>query len=217
MSSQRGIVSTFAIPTDVSEEALRAQLKKMLQSESFARSRRLRRFLRFCVEQTLLEQTENLKEYSIGLEVFEKPESFDPRMDSIVRVVARRLRSMVDHYYSTEGKDDPISIKFRCGSYVPAFEPRSAERQAAQVPEAVAVVRPNATAEYVAQQLGMPLLPLTPENAEELLQRVASGGAQLFILSPTAQQTQAASASTTAVDGNLAEEPVQMHDFEQPQ
>ena len=214
MSSQRDIVSTFAIPTDVSEEALRAQLKKMLQSESFARSRRLRRFLRFCVEQTLLEQTENLKEYSIGLEVFEKPESFDPRMDSIVRVVARRLRSMVDHYYSTEGKDDPISIKFRCGSYVPTFELRSAELQAAQAPEAVTVVRPNPTAEYVAQQLGMPLLPLTPENAEELLHRVASGGAQLFILSPAAQSAQAASATTSSAEAGSVEQPVQMPTME---
>jgi adenylate cyclase len=199
-------VSTFAIPNDVSEEALRAQLKKMLQSESFARSRRLRRFLRFCVEQTLLEQTENLKEYSIGLEVFEKPESFDPRMDSIVRVVARRLRSMVEHYYATEGKDDPIAIKFRCGSYVPAFELRSAEQQSAELPEAVTVVRPNATAEYVASQLGMPLLPLTPESAEELLQRVASGGAQLFLLSPVSQAAQAAGGSPISEPDSMPEE-----------
>src|SRR5689334_4313067 len=75
-------------------EMVMAQLQKMLQSPIFARSRRLRKFLRFTVTQTLANQQERLKEYSIGLEVFDKPESFDPRMDSIVRVVARRLRAM---------------------------------------------------------------------------------------------------------------------------
>jgi hypothetical protein len=186
------IVNTLPFINDCSEEALQAQLKKMLQSESFARSRRLRRFLRFCVEQTLLDQTENLKEYSIGLEVFEKPESFDPRMDSIVRVVARRLRSMVDHYYSIEGKDDPVLIKFRCGTYVPSFAMRSGEVDGQQHQEQIAVMSQSSpTVEYVSQQLGMPLVPISAKTAEELLQRVASGGAQLFMLSPMSSSVMA--------------------------
>src|SRR6266851_6724997 len=129
------IVNTLPFINDCSEEALQGQLKKMLQSESFARSRRLRRFLRFSVEQTLLQQTENLKEYSIGLEVFEKPESFDPRMDSIVRVVARRLRMMVDRYYETDGAADETLIVFHSGSYVPHFRLRSAGADVPPSPE----------------------------------------------------------------------------------
>ena len=77
-----------------------------------------------------------------------------------------------------------------------------------QAPHIAGSPEDKATAEYVAQQLGMPLLPLTPENAEELLQRVASGGAQLFILSPTSQQVaQAASAAGTASNEAPAPEP----------
>ena len=195
---------------ECSEEALRTQLKKMLQSEAFARSRRLRRFLRFCVEQTLLDQTENLKEYSIGLEVFEKPESFDPRMDSIVRVVARRLRSMVDYYYQNEGKDDPILIKFRCGSYVPSFEVRSAEAdgQSDRAREQSPLVIPSAMADQISRQLGVPLMALSPQNAEELLQRVVSGGAQLFVLNPaTRPAPQTSNLAAVASVGSTVSDP----------
>ena len=60
---------------------------------SFIRSRRLGRFLRFTVEQTMAGRQAALKEYLVGVEVFGKTESFDPRIDSIVRVEARRLRA----------------------------------------------------------------------------------------------------------------------------
>src|SRR5688572_18797552 len=84
------------------------QLERVINSTIFKRSRRLRHFLRFAVEQTLRGRPEVLKEYSIGLEVFGKPETFDPRLDSIVRVEARRLRLMVDRYYASEGRHDPV-------------------------------------------------------------------------------------------------------------
>jgi hypothetical protein len=106
-----------------SREEIVAQMNRMLASKSFRGSRRLSRFLRFAVEQTLGSETGRLKEYCIGVEVFEKPESFDPRMDSIVRVMARRLRLLVNAYYDTEGKDDQIEIHFDSGSYVPKFVP----------------------------------------------------------------------------------------------
>lgn len=60
-----------------------------------------------------------MKEYLVGVEVFNKLETFDPRIDSIVRVEARRLRSKLDRYYQTEGREDPVVIQFRKGSYVP--------------------------------------------------------------------------------------------------
>src|SRR5665213_1538221 len=71
-------------------------------------------------------QHHRLKEYLIGLEVFNRQESFDPRVDSIVRVEARRLRAKLDEYYQTEGRDDEILIELRKGSYIPLFEYRRA-------------------------------------------------------------------------------------------
>lgn len=117
-------LSKKPIPSDLME-AIPAQLERVVGSAIFKRSRRLRHFLRFAVEQTLQGRQDVLKEYSIGLEVFGKPETFDPRLDSIVRVEARRLRLMVDRYYATEGRNDGIRISFKPGGYVPTFHYRS--------------------------------------------------------------------------------------------
>ena len=103
----------------VSDQAVRAQLDRILSSATFVRSKRLVRFLRFTIEQYLQGHQNTLKEYLVGVEVFNKMETFDPRIDSIVRVEARRLRSKLDRYYQTEGINDPTIIQFRRGSYVP--------------------------------------------------------------------------------------------------
>jgi TolB-like protein len=103
----------------LSRAAVTAQLEKILTSSTFVRSKRLGRFLRFTVEQCLDGRQNALKEYLVGVEVFNKLETFDPRIDSIVRVEARRLRSKLERYYQTEGREDGIVIQFRKGSYVP--------------------------------------------------------------------------------------------------
>src|SRR5580658_87032 len=105
---------------------IRSQLELVLRSRAFLQSHRIRRFLQFVVEESLLGQPHRLKEYLIGLEVFDRREAFDPRVDSIVRVEARRLRYKLDEYYRTEGREDSVRIVLRKGSYVPIFEYRSA-------------------------------------------------------------------------------------------
>jgi TolB-like protein/Tfp pilus assembly protein PilF len=115
-------------PNPLSAESVRTQLRKILSSSTFARSERLARFLNFTVEQTLGGHGENLKEFVIGVEVFDKNEKYDPRMDPIVRVEARRLREKLRKYYETEGLDDPLHIDFPTGAYVPLVKTREAVR-----------------------------------------------------------------------------------------
>lgn len=103
---------------------MRTQLGKILSSRTFTRSERLARFLTFTVEQTLAGRSEEIKEFVIGVEVFDKDASYDPRMDPIVRVEARRLREKLRKYYETDGKSDPICIEFPTGSYVPVVQTR---------------------------------------------------------------------------------------------
>jgi len=93
-------------------------------SGPFAESERLRRFLRFTVEQTLQGQGGRIKEYLIGVEVFGREESFDPRTDPIVRVQAGKLRGRLEKYYATDGLRDPVLIEYPKGSYVPLFRKR---------------------------------------------------------------------------------------------
>lgn len=107
-------------PTDV-----RQQLDRILASPSFVNAERASRFLRYVVERALAGESDGLKEYAIGVDVFDRGEGYDPRVDSIVRVEAGRLRSKVDEYYAGPGKADPLVIRLRRGGYAPRFEYRT--------------------------------------------------------------------------------------------
>ena len=78
------------MPESISADSVREQVNRILSSEGFARAERLRRFLKFTVDRALGRSAE-LKEYLVGAEVFDKDASFDPRINTTVRVEARRL------------------------------------------------------------------------------------------------------------------------------
>jgi len=113
----QGGMSTV-LPT---HDAILSQLEKVLASPGFIHSDRMARFLRFTVDQALKGHASGLKETVLGMEVFDRSSSFDPRVDTIVRVEARRLRSKLKEYYEGEGRGDPVLIDFPKGSYVPTF------------------------------------------------------------------------------------------------
>src|SRR5437016_9469703 len=71
---------------------IKSELEQILRSRAFIQSHRIRRFLQFIVEESLLGQPHRLKEYLIGIEVFDRREVFDPRVDSIVRVRSEERR-----------------------------------------------------------------------------------------------------------------------------
>src|SRR5262245_40064484 len=96
--------SPSASERPLSPEPIRAQLARILRSRTFSNAPSLIRFLRYVVERTIEGKAEELKEYAIGVEVFDRGESFDARTDTIVRVQARRLRSKLKEYYDAEGK-----------------------------------------------------------------------------------------------------------------
>ncbi len=104
-----------------SDHEVRAVLEKILGSAGFRNSERMRRFLRVAVERTLEGATDQLKEFSLGHDVFDRGEDYDPRTDSIVRVEARRLRRKLRVYYEGEGLLDKVVIQFHPGKYVPGF------------------------------------------------------------------------------------------------
>lgn len=81
----------------------------------------MRRLMTYIVLETINGRTESLKGYTLGIDVFDRGENFDPERDSIVRVQMGRLRKILDQYYLTEGKSDPIIISVPKGSYIPQF------------------------------------------------------------------------------------------------
>ena len=125
------------LPEGISIEDVQAALDRILASVTFARTERLSRLLRFVVTRTIEGQGEQLKEYLLGVEVFDRRQSYDPRIDPIVRVDAARLRSKLREYYEKEGRDDAVLIDFNKGSYVPTFQragPRVSEPAPIRLP-----------------------------------------------------------------------------------
>jgi TolB-like protein len=131
-TSQSAIAVSQALTSAASApgpEEVRAHLEKVLASRLFARSTRLCRFLRFSVEESLAGNGGRLKEQIIGMEVFDRRSDYDPRIDPIVRVEARRLRAKLKAYYTSSGRGDLIMIGLPKGAYLPFFKTRAAAAQ----------------------------------------------------------------------------------------
>jgi TolB-like protein len=115
---------TAQAPDTIEPALVRATLERILASRTFAGAERLSRFLRFIVERTLDGGGTEVKEYVLGVEVFDRTDAFDPRLDTIVRVEARRLRARLAEYYREEGASDPLIVDLPKGAYVPSFSRR---------------------------------------------------------------------------------------------
>jgi hypothetical protein len=87
------------------------QIDRIVASPPFIHSPQLCRFLRFIVEQEIRGQRDQLKEYTLGVEVFRKNATFDPRLDTVVRTEARRLRNKLNEYYLSAGPSDSVEIE----------------------------------------------------------------------------------------------------------
>ncbi len=113
------------ITEPVSWEAERTELQTVLQSHLFTRSPALTHLLSYLCEKTFAGESTQIKEYSVGLDVFDRSDSFDQDTDSIVRVQANRLRKRLREYYASEGADHPLQISIPVGQYIPVFTPRA--------------------------------------------------------------------------------------------
>jgi TolB-like protein len=110
-----------AAPLSDRHTGIRAQLEQVLSAPAFASSARRAQLLRYLVERALTDDHEGVNEYAIGVDVFGRPPSFDPRIESIVRTQVSRLRQRLAEYYADEGRQDRILIEIPLRSYTPAF------------------------------------------------------------------------------------------------
>lgn len=109
------------IEAGISKTEAVQEMEKMLQSPHFKRSAILSRFFRFVVEKALDGHANQIKEYTIGKMVLDKPHSFNPQTDASVRIHALRLRKLIEEYYESAGNDFTIRIHLPKGSYCPVF------------------------------------------------------------------------------------------------
>ena len=121
LSSEKSLANSAA-DDPVPATAVRDQLARVVNSPGFVSSVRLCRFLTHIVNRTIDGDIDSLKEFSIAMEVFDRTSEYDPNIDAIVRVEARRLRAKLKAYYEEgQGTVDPVLIGLRPGSYVPVF------------------------------------------------------------------------------------------------
>ena len=111
--------------------AVEDELERIFRDPHFTESAILRKFLSFIVQETIHGRSNCLKEYTIAINVLEKPLSFNPQENGIVRIHAGRLRRALYQYYNEMGSEDPIVITIPKGKYVPFFANRSNPAEAA--------------------------------------------------------------------------------------
>jgi hypothetical protein len=105
----------------LSSEAVREALTRVLASAEFRTSKRSQEFLRYVVEHTLNGQSDLLKERTIGIEVFGRSTDYEPGEDATVRVKAGEVRKRLGLYYAEQGIHDALRIELPLGTYIPEF------------------------------------------------------------------------------------------------
>jgi hypothetical protein len=106
------------------QDANHAQVQRLLQSKTFKTSEVHRNLLTYLADKSLSGEANALKEYTVGLDVFGKPPSYDPRQESVVRMHVGRLRQKLAEYYRTEGANDPVLVDLPKGGFTVTFAPR---------------------------------------------------------------------------------------------
>src|SRR5215467_2839536 len=125
-------------------ETLQSQVQRILQSKAFRTSEVQRNLLSYLADKSISGNADALKEYTVGLDVFAKPASYDPRQESTVRMHVARLRQKLAEYYRSEGAGDSIIVDLPKGGFKVTFESRPAEPQPVYTtPAIVEVPRPR--------------------------------------------------------------------------
>lgn len=138
---------------------IRQDLARVLESSPFRTSRRYPALLRYVVEKTLQGETEFLKEWTIGIDVFRRDPQYDTNADPVVRIAAGEVRKRLARYYYDSNDKHAIHIELPPGSYIPEFYRRfeesvtSERREAGQSPspgsaEVTSIMVPPAQTAY---------------------------------------------------------------------
>src|SRR5262245_28349411 len=161
--------------SETGQESLREPLVLILNIGPFRQSQRRQRFLEYLVTETLAGRGERLKAYNVALEVFDRPETFDPTVDPLVRIEAARLREKLREYYGTEGQSDAIHIDLPKGTYTPQIEFRQVFSPRAARGTVAATQQVSSTVPAVA------VLPFDDLSADQKLGYLGDGVAEDII------------------------------------
>jgi hypothetical protein len=109
-------------PAVLDSSAVREQLERLIAHPLFSNSKRYPALLAHVVDQTLLGNSADLKERSIGIEVFGRSPNYDANADPVVRITAGEVRKRLSQYYYDAAHEGELVIALPIGSYVPVFQ-----------------------------------------------------------------------------------------------
>ena len=137
--------------------AIRLQLERLLIHPLFANSKRYPALLGYVVEQTLLGNASELKERSIGIEVFGRSPSYDANADPVVRITAGEVRKRLSQYYYDSSHAGELVIELPIGSYVPLVRSQEQAASPVELESIAAIPEPTVPA--------LPVLPGQPQTS----------------------------------------------------
>ena len=167
--------------SDDSAEPVRAELERIASSPQFRKADRLVALLRFVVEETLAGRGGGLKEYTLGVSVFERPADYETKADPVVRLEMRRLRLKLAEYYQTQSEPGAIRIEIPKGAYLAVFHVRPAEVIALPeptVPRRKRWFSPAVAAAVFVVSIAAAFVALRPQPASAVRRSVAVIGLQ---------------------------------------
>ena len=148
---------------------IRSQLERILASRRFAISERSATFLRYVIDRTLAGDSAGIKEVVIAVEIYGRSADYDPKIDSVVRVEASRMRAKLKSYYDEEGSLDPVLITIPKGGYVPIFEVRETAEMKLEVERQLpALIEPPASAHDTSPQVHLVVLDIARRGVDRI-------------------------------------------------
>lgn len=139
MPSTELLTGAWRPKTEGERRLVLAQLEKIVIDSRFAASKRYPQLLRYIVEQTLVGHEDDLKERTLGAEVFHRPPDYDTNLDPVVRLCAAEVRKRLAQFYQSPEHGGELRIDLNPGSYIPVFshpppDPPAIEVIPAEVP-----------------------------------------------------------------------------------
>lgn len=124
----------------ISQDEIRFALKNVTESLEFHRSKRLSAFLNYIVDEHLEGRANQITGTTVAQDVWDKDSSFNSDTDTIVRVMAVKLRKSLAAYYIAAGTLDPVVITLPKGRYAPSFVRRSESSKATPIQRKVSLL-----------------------------------------------------------------------------
>jgi hypothetical protein len=121
MASTGAVIGAWRPETEGQRQLVRSQLEKIVSDGRFTASKRYPQLLRYVVEQTLEGHEDDLKERTLGVEVFHRTPDYDTNLDPVVRLCAAEVRKRLAQYYQSPAHMGELRIELNPGSYIPVF------------------------------------------------------------------------------------------------